>query len=441
MDIKICIIGIGYVGCISAACISKLGYQVICVDKDNLKVDSISKGLATVTEKDVDSMISEGVKSGLISATTDLNLAVMESTHTFICVDTPNTSNGMLNHEHIFFVAREIGKALSCKNSYHTVLIRSTTSPGTGEIVEDIIEKYSKKKRKIDFDVVSNPEFLREGEAVKDFFDPGMTILGFGSDCNPIAKKTLLALYAKIKAPIYQVERRSSEIIKYVNNSWHAVKISFANEVSKVCNSVDVDPIKVMQLFAKDKKLNISDKYLKPGFAYGGSCLPKDILGLVSLANAHEVEMPLLRGAISTNDMLIDQAYKIIIDAKYKNIAFIGLAFKDGTDDLRGSPLLAVARMLEKKMLNVDYYDDYISKSIYKGVGKKNIKTELGSIYGRLHGDISDVLKNKELVVIGCSVNDNILSNSSPKLVIDLVNAINKKTVCDAGIAYQGLNW
>jgi len=293
----------------------------------------------------------------------------------------------------------------------------------------------------VDFDVVSNPEFLREGVAVKDFFDPGMTVLGLKKGHNPIAERTLLDLYGKIDAPIYRVNRRTSETIKYVSNSWHAVKISFANEVSKVCNSVDVNPIEVMQLFAKDDKLNISDKYLKPGFAYGGSCLPKDILGLASLAESHEIQVPLLRGAILTNDMLIEQAYQMIINAKYQNIAFIGLAFKDGTDDLRGSPLLAVARMLEQKMLNVDYYDAHVHKSISNGINKKYAKSELGAICDRLHNNIADVVKNKELVIVGCSIDNNTLLGPDVKLIIDLANAVDKKIVRDAGIVYQGLNW
>ena len=441
MGIQISIIGLGYVGCISVACISKMGHKVIGVDKNQLKVENINKGLSTIVEKEVGPMILKGEKNGLISATLDISSAIKDSNVTFICVNTPNTSEGDLDHSQIYNVAIDIGKAIFDKNTHHTILIRSTVSPGTGVIVEGLIEKFSNKQKGVDFDVISNPEFMREGVAVSDFFNPGMTVLGITDNTSALSIELLSRLYADIKAPLFKVKRETSETIKYVSNSWHAVKISFANEVSRICNSVDVDPFDLMELFCKDEKLNISDKYLKPGFAYGGSCLPKDILGLTSLAKLNDVETPLLDGVILTNSILIDQAYEAIIASGCKKIGFIGLAFKEGTADLRGSPLLTLAKKLEKHKLEIDYYDEYVNKSISSVVNINLIKDELGSIYLRLNEDILSAINGKNLIVIGMPVEDNIFLSSKLRHVIDLVKGIHKDKIFSKGVRYQGLNW
>jgi GDP-mannose 6-dehydrogenase len=441
MDIKISIIGLGYVGCISMACISKMGHKVEGIDNNKLKVESINKGLPTIIENEVGSLILKGVNNGLISATLDISSAIIDSNVTFICVNTPNTSEGDLDHSQIYNVAIDIGKAIFDKNTHHTILIRSTVSPGTGVIVEGLIEKYSNKQKGVDFDVISNPEFLREGVAVSDFFNPGMTVLGITDNTSALSIELLSRLYGDIKAPIFKVKRETSETIKYVSNSWHAVKISFANEVSRICNSLNVDPFDLMELFCKDDKLNISDKYLKPGFAYGGSCLPKDILGLTSLAKLNDIKTPLLDGAMLTNSILIDQAYEAIIASGYKKLGFIGLAFKEGTADLRGSPLLALAKKLEKNKLEIDYYDEFVNKSISSEVNLKLIKDELGSIYHRLNENVLNAISGKNLIIIGRPVEADIFLSSELNHVIDLVNGAPKDRIFPERVRYQGLNW
>jgi len=441
MDIKISIIGLGYVGCISVACISKMGHMTLGVDNNKLKVESINKGLPTIIENEVGPLILKGVNKGLISATLDISYAIKHSNIIFICVNTPNTSEGVLDHSQIYNVAIEIGKAIFDKSTHYTILIRSTVSPGTGVIVEDLIEKYSNKQKGVDFDVISNPEFLREGAAVNDFFNPGMTVLGITDNTSALSIELLSRLYGDIKAPIFKVKRETSETIKYVSNSWHAVKISFANEVSRICNSLNVDPFDLMELFCKDEKLNISDKYLKPGFAYGGSCLPKDILGLTSLAKLNDVETPLLDGVMLTNSILIDQAYEAIIASGYKKLGFIGLAFKEGTADLRGSPLLALAKKLEKNKLEIDYYDEFVNKSISSDVNVKLIKDELGSIYPRLNENVLNAISGKNLIIIGKPVEADIFLSSELHHVIDLVNGAPNDRIFPEGVRYQGLNW
>jgi GDP-mannose 6-dehydrogenase len=441
MDIQISIVGLGYIGCISVGCISKMGYKVIGVDNNEIKVNLIKQGQATIIENDINPIISEGLNKGLISATSDIYSAVRDSNVTFICVNTPNTKEGDLDHTQIYNVAKDIGKAIRIKNSLHTVLIRSTVAPGTGKIIEDLIEKYSNKLKGKDFDVIANPEFMREGVAVEDFFNPGMTVLGITNDTTPLSLEILSKLYEDIDAPIYKVKRETSEAIKYINNSWHAVKISFTNEISRICNSLNIDPFEVMELFCNDEKLNISKKYLLPGFAYGGSCLPKDILGLTSLAKKNGVDTPLLNGTIMTNNILIDQAYEMIVASEYKKIAFVGLAFKDGTDDLRGSPLLILAQKLEKLDVEIDYYDKNVSGSIFNEINKNFIKKELGSIYHRLHDSVPSSISGKNLVIVGSLVDGNLFLGSKLQIVIDLVNGVNKNIIINAGIQYRGLNW
>ncbi|MCB0512349.1 MAG: UDP-glucose/GDP-mannose dehydrogenase family protein, partial [Bacteroidetes bacterium] len=269
---EISIFGLGYVGCVSLGCLAKNGHQVIGVDVHQQKVDLINKGLPTIVEKDIDTIIAEEFKNGKIRATNDAKDAVSNSEISIICVGTPSSKRGNLNLDFIYKVAEQIGTALKNKNTFHSVVIRSTVLPGTNEKVGEIIEQYSDKKRNQDFSVVSNPEFLREGTAVKDYYHPSITVLGGDSD---IALEKVAALYKELPAPIEIVDIRVAEIIKYVNNSFHALKVTFANEVGNISKALGIDSHKVMELFCKDTHLNISPTYFKPGFAYGGSCLPK----------------------------------------------------------------------------------------------------------------------------------------------------------------------
>jgi len=441
MNKTITIIGLGYVGCVVSACLSKLGYKIIGVDKDSSKVDKINKGLPTIIEDSISEMIKTGVNENSISAVNNISDAVKHSSCTFLCVNTPNTDTGELNHEFLFTAAKEVALALENKNSYHVIVIRSTVSPGSGELIEAIVEEESGLRRGQDFDVISNPEFLREGSAVKDFFDPGMTVLGINKTFNPIGVDYLKDIYSQVNAPIFEVQREVGETIKYVSNSWHAVKISFANEVSKIVNTLGVDPHELMKLFCQDKKLNISEKYLSPGFAYGGSCLPKDILGLLSLGVKNNIKTPLLQGTIDCNNDVVDNAFKLIQSQNSTKLAFFGLSFKESTDDLRGSQLVKLAKLLLAKNFDITFFDSNIMQSIEQQVNQKLILTELGEIYPRLASNQEQNILGKKIVISGAKFDFDILNNSAIETFIDLSKVCQKEFIESLGIKYIGLNW
>jgi len=441
MNKTITIIGLGYVGCVVSACLSKLGYKIIGVDKDSSKVDKINKGVPTIIEDSISEMIKTGVNENSISAVNNISDAVKHSSCTFLCVNTPNTDTGELNHEFLFTAAKEVALALENKNSYHVIVIRSTVSPGTGELIAAILEEESGLRRGKDFDVISNPEFLREGSAVKDFFDPGMTVLGINKNFNPIGVDYLKDIYSQVNAPIFEVQREVGETIKYVSNSWHAVKISFANEVSKIVNTLGVDPHELMKLFCQDKKLNISEKYLSPGFAYGGSCLPKDILGLLSLGVKNNIKTPLLQGTIDCNNDVVDNAFKLIQSQNSTKLAFFGLSFKESTDDLRGSQLVKLAKLLLAKNFDITFFDSNIMQSIEQQVNQKLILTELGEIYPRLASNQEQNILGKKIVISGAKFDFDILNNSAIETFIDLSKVCQKEFIESLGIKYIGLNW
>jgi len=441
MNKTITIIGLGYVGCVVSACLSKLGYKIIGVDKDSSKVDKINKGVPTIIEDSISEMIKTGVNENSISAVNNISDAVKHSSCTFLCVNTPNTDTGELNHEFLFTAAKEVALALENKNSYHVIVIRSTVSPRSGELIEAIVEEESGLRRGKDFDVISNPEFLREGSAVKDFFDPGMTVLGINKNFNPIGVDYLKDIYSQVNAPIFEVQREVGETIKYVSNSWHAVKISFANEVSKIVNTLGVDPHELMKLFCQDKKLNISEKYLSPGFAYGGSCLPKDILGLLSLGVKNNIKTPLLQGTIDCNNDVVDNAFKLIQSQNSTKLAFFGLSFKESTDDLRGSQLVKLAKLLLAKNFDITFFDSNIMQSIEQQVNQKLILTELGEIYPRLASNQEQNILGKKIVISGAKFDFDILNNSAIETFIDLSKVCQKEFIESLGIKYIGLNW
>ena len=289
MDISI--FGLGYVGCVSLGCLAKNGHQMVGVDVSTSKVDQINEGKATIIEKDIDVIIAEQRTAGRLKATTDTHTAVHSTELSIVAVGTPSTEKGHLDLTHIFNVARNIGHALKDKKSFHIIAIRSTIMPGTCDKFAGIVEEASGKKRNIDFAMVDNPEFLREGTAVHDYFNPPLTLIG--SD-HPESAEKVASLYRQLPAEVIITELRVAEIMKYINNTFHALKISFGNEVGNICSELGIDSHKVMDIFCKDTQLNISPYYFKPGFAYGGSCLPKDLKGLQTLAHDLYVDVPLI---------------------------------------------------------------------------------------------------------------------------------------------------
>lgn len=433
---KISIFGLGYVGCVSLGCLAQFGHKVIGVDINQNKVDLINKGKPTIVEKDIDTIIADQHKNGFISATKDYTKAIENSSVSIICVGTPTTEQGHLNLDYIFKTAEEIGSALKAKREFHVVVIRSTVMPGTNRRFSLILEEKSGKKSDLDFAVVSNPEFLREGTAVADYLNPPYTVIG---SSNNRATAIMQEIYQNIDAPFYVKDIEVAEIIKYINNSFHALKVSFANEVGNICKSLNIDSHDVMDLFVKDDQLNISPYYLKPGFAYGGSCLPKDLKGLTTLAHDNYLQVPVLNAISKSNDLQIENAYKLIVGHNKRHIGILGLSFKEGTDDLRFSPIVAVVEMLLGKGYEVSIYDENVSISRLTGTNKDYIDRHLPHLSSLLADDPEKVVNASEVIVV--TQKDSrfqaLLKQHPKKPVIDLIRLYNKKSSDN----YTGICW
>lgn len=434
---NISIFGLGYVGCVSAGCLSSMGHKVIGVDVNQNKVNLINQGKATIIEKDIEKYISEGVQNGLLSATQSVDNAVIESEVSIIAVGTPSSDTGHLNLEYIYKVANQIGDALINKPGFHIVVIRSTVLPGTNEEVGRIIENASGKKREIDFTVVSNPEFLREGSAVKDYFNPPLTLIGVENDT---AKEIMSNLYKDLPAEVVITEIRVAEIIKYVNNTYHALKVVFANEVGNICKKINIDSHEVMRIFCMDKQLNISPYYFKPGFAYGGSCLPKDTKALKTLAADNYVEVPIISNIENSNLKQIENALKVIMSKNKRKIGILGLSFKAGTDDLRNSPIVEVVERLLGKGFSINVYDKNVKISELTGTNKDYIEMKIPHLQEFITDNLGDVVNSSEVLVIVNKESEfeNILNDNKGKIVIDLVRAWDSIKYDGA---YEGLSW
>lgn len=394
---KISIFGLGYVGCVSVGCLAKNGHEVIGVDVSEFKVELINSGKATIQEKDIDRIIADGYAKGSISATTCAEEAVHNTDLSIICVGTPPSAHGHLNLSYIFKTAEQIGKAIKTKDEFHTVVIRSTVMPGTNVRYGEIVEQFSGKKRGHHFSVVSNPEFLREGSAVYDYYHPAITVVGGDST---VAIEKVASLYRCLDAPIEITDIKAAEIIKYINNSFHALKIAFANEVGNICKALKIDPFKVMELFCKDTRLNISPAYLKPGFVYGGSCLPKDLKGLVTLGHDNYLDTPVLSMINSSNEQHRKKAVDMITETGKKNICMVGLSFKEGTDDLRFSPFVDLAETLIGKGCRLTIYDEYVCLSRLIGANKSYINERLPHLSEHLSNDLENAITENDVVVI-----------------------------------------
>ncbi|MCQ2146350.1 MAG: UDP-glucose/GDP-mannose dehydrogenase family protein [Bacteroidales bacterium] len=432
---KISIFGLGYVGCVGMGCLAAKGHEVIGVDVSEEKIRLINDGLPTIVERDIDVLISEARSKELISATKDYVEAVHSTDITFLCVGTPSSSNGHLNLDYIFQTAREIGEALREKEGFHVVVIRSTVFPGTNEKVTEMIEELSGKRRNVDFAVVSNPEFLREGTAVKDYQNPPLTVLGSDSD---EAIDILKTLYESNGAPIEVVSIGVAEMIKYVNNSYHALKVVFGNEVGRICKELNIDSHEVMRLFCMDKQLNISPYYFMPGFAYGGSCLPKDLKGLKTLAHDLYLETPVLNAIDDSNQEHLMSAIKKIESFGLRKIGILGLSFKAGTDDMRNSPVVSVIEHLHGRGYEIRIFDRNVLLSRLIGKNKSVIAQKLPHLNTMLQDRIENVTDWADVLVI--SNRDDAfrtLSTKSGQKVFDLARIKELECLSD----YEGLCW
>ncbi|HTK49204.1 MAG TPA: UDP-glucose/GDP-mannose dehydrogenase family protein [Gemmatimonadaceae bacterium] len=440
MSLSVSVFGLGYVGCVSAACFAKEGHSVVGVDISAAKVTMLNAGTSTILETGIGELVAEMVASGRLRATTDVADAVRSSELSLICVGTPSRPNGSIDLSYIERVCTQIGETLKTLDRWHTVVIRSTVLPGTVDgVVIPALERASGKEAGADFGVCSNPEFLREGSSIKDFYAPPFTLIGSHDERSAAAVR---AIYAGIDAPVHCVAMGVAETVKYACNSFHAVKVTFANEIGGVCKAVGVDSHEVMRIFCEDTKLNISPAYLRPGFAFGGSCLPKDVRALSYKARQLDVDTPMLAAALESNRKLIERAYGTIVGTGARRIGVLGMSFKAGTDDLRESPIVTLIEMLIGKGMDVAVYDRDVSSANLIGSNREYIEREIPHIWSLVDDSMERVVERSEVVVIGNATPafrsvEQQLGNG--RVVVDLVRAFGDRL--SDGIQYHGINW
>lgn len=441
MSQSISVFGLGYVGTVTAACLAHKGHNVIGVDLNPSKVEAMQAGRNPIVEPRVGDLISENRVAGRLHGSSDSEYAVLNSDVSFLCVGTPSLRNGKLDLGHIEPVCRDIGHILKKKDGFHLVVLRSTVLPGTAEtIVVPALEKSSEKRFGQGFGVCVNPEFMREGTAVSDFLEPAMTIIGAADSKHGTV---LREIYKWAPGRIFETSFRSAEMVKYVCNAWHAVKVSFANEVGTLAKELGVDAEAVVEIFTADGKLNISPTYLKPGFAFGGSCLPKDVRALNYRAKELDLNLPLFQSILPSNEEHFERAVEMVLETGKKKIAVLGLSFKAATDDLRESPQVQLVKRLLGEGRQIRIWDDNVSLGRLIGSNRQYIEEVIPHIGSLLSTSLPDVLKDAEVIVIGTrGVDRDELRHSlrSDHTVIDLVNlerALRPKT---SGI-YEGICW
>lgn len=396
---RISIFGLGYVGAVSAGCLAAEGHQVIGVDSVAEKVSLINCGHSPIVEAEIGEIIEESVRKGKLRATQDASEAIRATDISFICVGTPSQPNGNLDLRYIRRICEQIGQALQTKDERHIVVIRSTILPGTmRKVVIPTLEEFSGKRAGADFGVCSNPEFLREGSAVRDFRCPPKTVIG---EMDKASGDLLATLYSLLAAPLIRTDLNTAEMIKYVDNCWHALKIGFANEIGNVCDSFAVDAEAVMDVFCQDKKLNISAAYLKPGFAFGGSCLPKDLRALAYQARMNDLQVPILEAVLPSNEIQVARGVSLVIEAGNSHVGILGFSFKAGTDDLRESPVIEVIERLIGKGYDLRIYDRNVNLATLRGANRDFILNHIPHISRLMVSTAEAVLAHGRTIVIG----------------------------------------
>lgn len=436
---KIAVFGLGYVGAVSAACLARDGHEVIGVDPQEAKVSLINKGLSPIVERHVGELILDAVTKGRLRAVASANEAVAESDLAIFCVGTPSRKNGDLDTSAVANVCREVGAALRSSDRPYTIVLRSTVLPGTmRSVVIPALVQASGRTVGTNLFVANNPEFLRESTAVHDYDHPPKIVIG--ADDEKTARM-VGALYQHIDAPRFVASLDVAELVKYADNAWHAVKVAFANEIGSVGKAIGVDSHEVMDIFCADRKLNISPAYLKPGFAFGGSCLPKDLRALIYRAKTLDVDTPLLTGVVVSNKRQIDRAFEMIVESGKRDIAFLGISFKADTDDLRESPQVALVEQLIGKGYNVRIYDKSVRLAQLTGANRDYINGAIPHIAEILGDDLEATVAFGDVVVIGNRASEfravPLLMNP-PQRLVDLVRTpLPKEFQC----AYDGVNW
>lgn len=437
---RISIFGLGYVGAVCAGCLSARGHEVVGVDISKDKIDLINAGKSPIVEPGLGELLEQGIRTARLRGTTHFAEAIRDTDLSMICVGTPSKKNGDLELDYIESVCREIGFVLRDKATRHTVVVRSTVLPGTVKnVVIPILEDCSGKKAGVDFGVAVNPEFLRESTAIKDYDFPPMTVIG---QLDQASGDMLQALYEELDAPIIRKDIEVAEMIKYTCNVWHATKVTFANEIGNIAKAVGVDGREVMDVVCQDKTLNLSQYYLRPGFAFGGSCLPKDVRALTYRAGALDVQAPLLNSLMRSNESQVQNAFDIVESHDKRKVALLGLSFKAGTDDLRESPLVELAEMLIGKGFDLRIYDRNVEYARVHGANKDYIESKIPHVSSLLDSDFDAVIEHSDLIILGNRDEKfRPLVEDVPhgKQVVDLVGFMSKST-CAQGRT-EGICW
>ena len=436
---RISIFGLGYVGTVSAGCLASTGHVVIGVDPVQAKVDLINNGLSPIIEAEIGEIIASVVSVGRLRATADTAEAINETDISFVCVGTPSQSNGNLDLHYVQRVCEEIGQVIKRKDTWHTVVIRSTILPGTMDnVVIPSLEHSSEKQVGVDFGVCHNPEFLREGSAVRDFHCPPKTVIG---ELDRASGDLLASLYAGLPGPLLRTDLKTAEMVKYVDNSWHALKIGFANEIGNACKSFGIDAHEEMKIFCQDQKLNISTAYLSPGFAFGGSCLPKDLRALAYHSKTHDLQLPIIESILLSNEMQVNRGLRLIMDKGNKRIGVLGFSFKAGTDDLRESPVIEVTERLIGKGYDLRLYDSNVKIASLVGANRDFILNRIPHISRLMVAGIDEVLDHAQTIVIG---NNDAEFSSVPgrlrddQVLVDFVRIASRRR--EQG-KYDGICW
>lgn len=436
---KISVFGMGYVGAVSAGCLAGEGHEIVGVDPLQTKVDLINEGKTPIIEKDIGELIRKGVASRRLRATTSAAEAVAATEISFVCVGTPSQLNGNLDLKYIRRVCERIGRAIRAKGTRHIVVIRSTILPGTmRDVVIPTLEETSCLQAGIDFGVCNNPEFLREGTAVYDFHHPPKTVIG---ETDNDSGDLLASIYKKFDAPLIRTDVETAEMVKYVDNCWHALKVGFANEVGNICKAIGADGHKVMEIFCQDTKLNLSSYYLKPGFSFGGSCLPKDLRALTYKAKSLDLELPILNSILPSNTLQTVRGLQMVMARPGKKVGVLGFSFKAGTDDLRESPIVEMIERLLGKGYDIKLYDKNVKLASLVGANRDFILNVIPHISKMMVSSIDEVLEHADTIVIGNGSEefngmlDRITGN---QVVVDLVRIVANKS---DGARYDGICW
>jgi GDP-mannose 6-dehydrogenase len=421
---RISIFGLGYVGAVSLACLARDGHLVIGVDIDAAKLELIRSGKTPVVEEGMVDLMALMAASGRVSVTTDVVQAVMDSELSLICVGTPSAPNGSQDQSAMLKLAHDLGRAMRGKAGEHVFVFRSTLVPGTvEEVLNPIIERESGKKDGEGFHICFQPEFLREGTSIRDYDRPPYTIVGARSSA---AVARLRELFGHLPCEFHATSIRAAEMVKYCCNNFHALKITFANETARLCEALNVNAFEVMDLVCKDRQLNISPAYLKPGFAFGGSCLPKDLRATLYMSKMRDVELPMHAGIMQSNRVHLDHAIAKVLASGKRRVGMIGLSFKTGTDDLRESPLVLLAEHFIGKGLALQVYDPEVHLSRLLGANRRFIEQHVPHLGSLMRSDIEGVIAESDLIVVGLSdarIFDALVQHlREDQTVLDLVN-------------------